>query len=119
MAFSAAGTRSGHERERLVRPEATECIGRECRVAREDFQPCAGICPCQIVFLARNVKPRKSNDWLTLHPEKTKIVYRKDANRRGDFPNLPGPINVRCYSNSDIIVRRSEVTVRATSGLMH
>jgi hypothetical protein len=23
------------------------------------------------------------------------------------------PINVRCYSNSDIIVRRSEVTLRA------
>jgi RNA-directed DNA polymerase len=22
-----------------------------------------------------------------LHPEKTKIVYCKDANRRGDFPN--------------------------------
>jgi group II intron reverse transcriptase/maturase len=25
---------------------------------------------------------------LTLHPEKTKIVYCKDANRRGDFPNI-------------------------------
>jgi hypothetical protein len=24
---------------------------------------------------------------LVLHPEKTRIVYRKDANRRGDFPN--------------------------------
>jgi retron-type reverse transcriptase len=24
---------------------------------------------------------------LGLHPEKTKIVYCKDANRRGDFPN--------------------------------
>ncbi len=24
---------------------------------------------------------------LALHPEKTKIVYCKDANRRGDFPN--------------------------------
>jgi hypothetical protein len=24
---------------------------------------------------------------LILHPEKTKIVYCKDANRRGDFPN--------------------------------
>jgi hypothetical protein len=27
--------------------------------------------------------------------------------------SVPGPINVRCYSNSDIIVRRSEVTLRA------
>jgi len=27
------------------------------------------------------------------------------------------PINVRCYSNRDIIVRRSEVTLRARSGL--
>jgi hypothetical protein len=26
------------------------------------------------------------------------------------------PINVRCYSNSDIIVRRSEVTLRAMCG---
>jgi RNA-directed DNA polymerase len=24
---------------------------------------------------------------LVLHPEKTKIVYCKDANRQGDFPN--------------------------------
>ena len=28
--------------------------------------------------------------------------------------SVPVPINVRCYSNSDIIVRRSEVTLRAT-----
>jgi hypothetical protein len=27
--------------------------------------------------------------------------------------SVPQPINVRCYSNSDIIVRRSEVTLRA------
>jgi hypothetical protein len=33
--------------------------------------------------------------------------------------SVPVPINVRCYSNSDIIVRRSEVTLRATTGLMH
>jgi hypothetical protein len=32
--------------------------------------------------------------------------------------SVPVPINVRCYSKSDIIVRRSEVTLRATSGLM-
>jgi hypothetical protein len=29
---------------------------------------------------------------------------------------VPVPINVRCYSDSDITVRRSEVTVRASSG---
>jgi len=27
--------------------------------------------------------------------------------------SVHGPINVRCYSNSDIVVRRSEVTLRA------
>ena len=27
--------------------------------------------------------------------------------------SVPEPINVRCYSNRDIIVRRSEVTLRA------
>jgi hypothetical protein len=29
--------------------------------------------------------------------------------------SVPVPINVRCYSNSDIIVRRSEVTLRANN----
>ena len=32
--------------------------------------------------------------------------------------SAPVPINVRCYSNSDMIVRRSEVTLRATFRLM-
>jgi hypothetical protein len=32
--------------------------------------------------------------------------------------SVPVPINVRCYSNSDIIVRRSEVTLRAITRLM-
>jgi hypothetical protein len=31
--------------------------------------------------------------------------------------SAPVPINVRCYSNSDIIVRRSEVTLRAMNDL--
>jgi hypothetical protein len=30
--------------------------------------------------------------------------------------SVPMPINVRCYSNSDVIVRRSEVTLRARLG---
>jgi hypothetical protein len=30
--------------------------------------------------------------------------------------SVPVPINVRCYPNSDVIVRRSEVTLRAISG---
>jgi hypothetical protein len=33
--------------------------------------------------------------------------------------SVPVPINVRCYSNSDIIVRRSAVTLRASNRLMH
>ncbi len=33
--------------------------------------------------------------------------------------SVPVPINVRCYSNSDIIIRRSEVTLRASKRLMH
>jgi len=27
---------------------------------------------------------------LVLHPEKTKVVYCWDANRRGDFPDISG-----------------------------
>jgi hypothetical protein len=30
--------------------------------------------------------------------------------------SVPVPINVRCYSNSDIIVRRNEATLRANNG---
>jgi hypothetical protein len=33
--------------------------------------------------------------------------------------SVPVPINVRCYSNSDIIVRRSEMTLRAISDRLH
>jgi hypothetical protein len=33
--------------------------------------------------------------------------------------SVPVPINVRCCTNSDVIVRRSEVTRRATNRLMH
>ena len=29
--------------------------------------------------------------------------------------SVPVPINVRCYSDSDVTVRRSEVTVKASS----
>ena len=29
---------------------------------------------------------------------------------------VPAPINVRCYSDSDVIVRRSEVALRAMCG---
>jgi hypothetical protein len=32
---------------------------------------------------------------------------------------VPVPINVRCYSNSNPIVRRSEVTLRARNRLLH
>ena len=32
--------------------------------------------------------------------------------------SAPVPINVRCYSNSDMIVRRNEVTLRANHGLV-
>ena len=30
--------------------------------------------------------------------------------------SVPVPINVRCYSNGDMIVRHSQVMLRATSG---
>ena len=33
--------------------------------------------------------------------------------------SLPVPINVRCYSNSDMIVRHREVTLRAMNDPLH
>jgi hypothetical protein len=32
--------------------------------------------------------------------------------------SVPVPINVRCYSNSEIVLRRNKVTLRAKSGLV-
>lgn len=49
------------------------------------------ICHCQSAEEAQVVwsalRDRFGACKLVLHPEKTKIVYCKDANRRGDFPN--------------------------------
>jgi group II intron reverse transcriptase/maturase len=49
------------------------------------------ICHCQSAEEAQVVwsalRGRFGACKLALHPEKTKIVYCKDANRRGDFPN--------------------------------
>jgi RNA-directed DNA polymerase len=49
------------------------------------------ICHCKSVEEARTlwsvIADRFAACKLVLHPEKTKIVYCKDANRRGDFPN--------------------------------
>jgi hypothetical protein len=43
--------------------------------------------------------------------------FNKIGHSRPTHP-VPVRINVRCYSNSDIIVRPSQVTLRAISGLM-
>jgi RNA-directed DNA polymerase len=49
------------------------------------------ICHCKSADEARALSSALADRFvackLTLHPEKTKIVYCKDANRRGDFPN--------------------------------
>ena len=49
------------------------------------------ICHCKSAEEARALwsalKDRFAACKLVLHPEKTKIVYCKDANRRDDFPN--------------------------------
>jgi group II intron reverse transcriptase/maturase len=50
------------------------------------------ICHCRTEAEARALwqalASRMADCKLTLHPEKTKIVYCKDANRRGDFPDI-------------------------------
>src|SRR5271165_1218874 len=49
------------------------------------------ICHCKSAEEARALwsalADRFATCKLVLHPQKTKIVYCKDANRRGDFPN--------------------------------
>jgi Reverse transcriptase (RNA-dependent DNA polymerase) len=50
------------------------------------------ICHCrteaEACALRRALASRMADCKLMLHPEKTKIVYCKDANRRGDFPDI-------------------------------
>ena len=50
------------------------------------------ICHCKSAEEARAlwsaIADRLAACKLVLHPEKTKIVYCKDVNRRGDFPNI-------------------------------
>ena len=50
------------------------------------------ICHCrseeQARTLSASLERRFAECGLTLHPEKTKIVYCKDVKRRGDFPNI-------------------------------
>jgi len=50
------------------------------------------ICHCKCAEEARAlwsaIADRLAACKLVLHPEKTKIVYCKDVNRRGDFPNI-------------------------------
>jgi RNA-directed DNA polymerase len=50
------------------------------------------ICHCKSAEEARAfwgaIADRFAACKLVLHPEKTKIVYCKDVNRRGDFPNI-------------------------------
>jgi RNA-directed DNA polymerase len=50
------------------------------------------ICHCKSAGEARAlwsaIADRLAACKLVLHPEKTKIVYCKDVNRRGDFPNI-------------------------------
>jgi hypothetical protein len=50
------------------------------------------ICHCRTESEARALwqalASRLADCKLTLHPEKTKIVYCKDANRKGDYPDI-------------------------------
>lgn len=41
----------------------------------------------QAIMLRNKLKSRMKDCYLTLHPKKTKVVYCKDADRRGDYPN--------------------------------
>jgi hypothetical protein len=57
--------------------------------------------------------PGRANKKGAARPETLRIggVSEKDHSR--PMHSVPVPINVRCYSNSDMIVRRREVTLRA------
>ena len=54
------------------------------------------ICHCrneaQALELRQALEQRFADCLLQLHPQKTKVVYCKDANRPGDHPELKAPL---------------------------
>ena len=67
-------------------------IGREFPLIPFERYADDAICHCRSVEEARALRKALGDRFaackLVLHPEKTKIVYCKDANRRGDFPAI-------------------------------
>ncbi len=61
---------------------------RSSGVRREDGAICHCRTEAEAYALWQTLNARLADYNLTLHPEKTKIVYCKDANRRGDYPNI-------------------------------
>lgn len=57
---------------------------RFCRYADGGLIHCKSL--AQAEFALRRVGERFRRCGLELHPDKTRIVYRKDINRRGDYP---------------------------------
>jgi RNA-directed DNA polymerase len=48
---------------------------------------CHGVSEAQAQWLKRVLERRFAECGLELHPQKTKIVYCKDGDRRGHYPN--------------------------------
>jgi hypothetical protein len=65
----------------------------------------------------RTGAPARLNGNCTLRRKKVDSS-RSHLGHSRPMHSVPLPINVRCYSNSDMIVRRSEVTRRASNGLI-
>ena len=77
----------------------------------------AAAAPCSLV--QRNSVPLSRGASQGLLPDCCAAHSTSVVGHSRPMHSVPVPINVRCYSNSDIIVRRSEVTLRARKRLMH
>jgi hypothetical protein len=63
---------------------------------------------------SRDLLPAEWGLGVSLHGSNPELLMSALGHSRPMY-SVPEPINVRCHSNSDIIVRRSEVTLRAIS----
>ena len=66
--------------------------------------------------MSRTPPPRLIKSTLGTHFDCCDARFTSETGHSRPMHSAPVPINVRCYSNSDMIVRRSEVTLRAKSG---
>jgi len=78
-----------------------------CRYADDGLVHCRT--EAQAVTVKGALAARLAECRLELHPEKTKIVYCKDNNRKGEYPNKKFDFLGYCFRSTDVKNRKTKV----------